>query len=644
MASGTLVADTTQVNAGGQVTLTVAISGFDDNTITLSADNDPGDSSGWRDVTLDANQGASVTVTLANAGSYTFTLNIDGTAALDGAGNAVTAGPITAAAPTTTTTLAPTTTTTAPATTTTAPSTTTTAPATTTTAPSATTTAPASTTTAPSATTTAPASTTTAPSATTTAPASTTTAPSTTTTAPASTTTAPSTTTTAPASTTTAPSTTTTAPASTTTAPSTTTTAPASTTTAPSTTTTAPSTTTTAGPPSLDDFSGKPKEDDGLQHDPASLQIELGKAVVLSWKISSAPDGVELTDPAQSGPQKFDANTLTTEVTPQDDAQDYSMVAVAGDQRSESKTVHVSTHPAGHVYSPHAQVLGPGQAPVINYFRILAQGGDVSSATESLTAAPGATVTLAWELEGDVAKVEIDNDVGDVTDKTTSSGDGTTDVTLPTGTDPVTYTLTVTPEDSQFQPVTQQVTATLEAQPSTTTTTAPSTTTTTAPSTTTTAPSTTTTAAPSTTTTTGPSTTTTAAAGGSLTVQGFFSFSPFMLVDESGTPVVVDGKNGITTTAIPLGEQMFLFGADGTAKFDGLPPGTYHVVYPTETDDSDGPPEPNPDPVQAGGDPVPVPVDNLLNTGFVASVEVKGSGQQSVNIDVTTDNNPSACC
>src|SRR5258708_37600537 len=87
MASGTLVADTTQVNAGGQVTLTVAISGFDDNTITLSADNDPGDSSGWRDVTLDANQGASVTVTLANAGSYTFTLNIDGTAAPDRAGH-----------------------------------------------------------------------------------------------------------------------------------------------------------------------------------------------------------------------------------------------------------------------------------------------------------------------------------------------------------------------------------------------------------------------------------------------------------------------------------------------------------------------------------------------------------------------------
>src|SRR5258708_28794583 len=99
MASGTLVADTTQVNAGGQVTLTVAISGFDDNTITLSADNDPGDSSGWRDVTLDANQGASATVTLSNAGSYTFTLNIDGTAAPDGAGQPGTPGAPTAAGP-----------------------------------------------------------------------------------------------------------------------------------------------------------------------------------------------------------------------------------------------------------------------------------------------------------------------------------------------------------------------------------------------------------------------------------------------------------------------------------------------------------------------------------------------------------------
>jgi hypothetical protein len=45
--------------------------------------------------------------------------------------------------------------------------------------------------------------------------------------------------------------------------------------------------------------------------------------------------------------------------------------------------------------------------------------------------------------------VEINNGVGDVTDKTATSGDasgeGNVDVT-PAGTDPVTYTITLTPE------------------------------------------------------------------------------------------------------------------------------------------------------------------------------------------------------
>jgi hypothetical protein len=269
----------------------------------------------------------------------------------------------------------------------------------------------------------------------------------------------------APSTTTTAPSTTTSAGPSTTTsaAPSTTTSAAPSTTTSagPSTTTSAaPSTTTSAGPsatttvatgPTVDSFTGEPKEDDGLKHMDDSLQIESGKTVVLSWKVSNAPDGVELTDPAQSEVQKFDSNTSSTEVTPQQETQDYSLVAVAGDQRSDPKTVHVSTHPEGHIYSPHAVVLPPGQAPQVNYFRVLAQGGDVASATDSLTAAPGATVTLAWEVEGDVAKVEIDNDVGDVTSKTAAEGDtsgeGTVDVKLPDSGDPVKYTLTMTPED-----------------------------------------------------------------------------------------------------------------------------------------------------------------------------------------------------
>jgi len=331
-----------------------------------------------------------------------------------------------------------------------------------------------------------PSTTTIAPSPTTTiAPKPTTTAapPPTTTAAPAPTTTAapPPTTTAAPAPTTTAgpPPTTTVAPTPTTTlAPSATTTtaAPSATTTAaPSATTTAaPSATTTAAPgvtttaasrPTVDSFTGAPKEEDNADHLPDSLQIEAGKTVVLSWQVSNAPDGVELTDPAQSDPQKLDASTSSTEVTPQKEAQDYSLVALSGEQRSEAKTVHVSTHAEGHVYSPHAAVLPPGQPPQVNYFRAVAQGGDAAKASESLTAAPGATVTLAWEVEGDVGKLEIDNDVGDVTSKTATDGDtsgeGTIDVKLPDTGDSLKYTLTITPEDKSQSAVQATVQVTL---------------------------------------------------------------------------------------------------------------------------------------------------------------------------------------
>ena len=442
-----------------------------------------------------------------------------------------TSPPTTTTHPATTTTHAPTTTThpptttTHPATTTTRPATTTTRPATTTTAPATTTTRPATTTTRPATTTTHPATTTTAPGTTTTHPAATTTAQGTTTTHPAGTTTAPGTTTTHPAGTTTAP-------AGTTTAPGGTTTHPAGTTTAPGGTTTHPGSTTTGAPgPSVDSFEGKPKVDDGSGQLSDSLQVAAGAAVVLSWTVSNAPDGVELTDPAQTDPVKFDSGTSSTEVTPAAERQDYSLVAVAGDKRSDAKTVHVSTHGAGHVYSPHSKVLPPGQPPQINYFRALAKGGDVGSAGDSLTAAHGDTVTLAWEVEGDVSKLEIDNDVGDVTSKTADSGDGsgegTADVTLPSSGDSVTYTLTVTPENANQDPETKTVTVTLAASTSTThpgTTTTHVAATTTAPAATTTAPAATTTA-PAGTTTAAPAATTTAAAPqpapGAPTIKAF---------------------------------------------------------------------------------------------------------------------------
>jgi hypothetical protein len=133
-------------------------------------------------------------------------------------------------------------------------------------------------------------------------------------------------------------------------------------------------------------------------------------------------------------------------------------------------------------------------------------------------------------------------------------------------------------------------------------------------------------------------------ASASLTVQGFFSFSPFMLADANGKPIVVDGKSGITTSAIRLSDELFLFGLDGTARFDGLPPGTYHVVYPVEQNDSEASQDPVPAPVQAGTDPVPVHINNLLNTGLVCSVDVQETDDNSLSITPGPVEQPSACC
>ena len=169
--------------------------------------------------------------------------------------------------------------------------------------------------------------------------------------------------------------TTTEAPATTTTeAPATTTTeAPAATTTeAPATTTTeAPNVTTTAGPgPAVDSFTGAVKEDDSVQQHPESLQIESGKSVVLSWTVSNAPDGVELTDPAQSDPQRFDGNTLSVEVAPLEELQEYVLVAIAGDRRSAAKTVLVGRHAPDETVSPHTLVSAPD-----GWFEVTVSGG-----------------------------------------------------------------------------------------------------------------------------------------------------------------------------------------------------------------------------------------------------------------------------
>ena len=164
--------------------------------------------------------------------------------------------------------------------------------------------------------------------------------------------------------------------------------------------------------------------------------------------MSNAPDGVELTDSSSGQVQKFDANTATATLTPQADAEDYSLVAVSGDDRSAPKTVHVSTHEQGHVYSPHFVLMHNGDPAKIDSFTA---GADRASAQPSFAAQPGDTVTLFWEVAGDIASISIDGDVGDVTAKTDAnsddaSGQGQADVEFqPDGTGATTFTLTVQP-------------------------------------------------------------------------------------------------------------------------------------------------------------------------------------------------------
>jgi len=106
--------------------------------------------------------------------------------------------------------------------------------------------------------------------------------------------------------------------------------------------------------PQITSFTGQ-AGDDGEASD--SLQAEINTPVKLSWTIEGA-DSVELTDPAKGAPQSLDGTDAT--VTPGQDTQVYSLVAISGDVRSATATVTVATHAAGAVVSPHAIVSSDG--------------------------------------------------------------------------------------------------------------------------------------------------------------------------------------------------------------------------------------------------------------------------------------------
>ncbi|HUJ26200.1 MAG TPA: hypothetical protein VLW85_09290 [Myxococcales bacterium] len=152
-------------------------------------------------------------------------------------------------------------------------------------------------------------------------------------------------------------------------------------------------------------FSGAPKDPDAGTQLPDSLQVESGQKIILAWAVEGA-DSVELTDPATNAPQTFDAKTSSFEVTPGSDTQTYSLVAISGSQRSDPKAVQVSTHPAGHSYSPHAQVLPPSQPPQIHFFNV-GKKGSTTAATTTLDASPGDMLVFSWEVEGDVDTLAV---------------------------------------------------------------------------------------------------------------------------------------------------------------------------------------------------------------------------------------------
>jgi hypothetical protein len=243
----------------------------------------------------------------------------------------------------------------------------------------------------------------------------------------------------------------------------------ASTTAAPVANTEVPSSTTTAAPAPTVALSVAPKEDDGLTHPADSLQLEEGLAAVLSWTSANATS-VELTGP-DGHVQPLSDLTGTLEVSPAQEINDYSMVAISGSVRSPSAIVHISTHLPGMVYSPHAVLLAPGGPPQILLFAVSATG-DAASAAGSISANRKQRLHFFWQVSGVVRKLEIDSGVGDVTQFTDGnqddgSGSGQTEVAFeaPDGATSVIYQLTLTPADVSLISVVAQVTVQVDALP-----------------------------------------------------------------------------------------------------------------------------------------------------------------------------------
>jgi hypothetical protein len=260
---------------------------------------------------------------------------------------------------------------------------------------------------------------------------------------------------------------------------------PEKTTEAPSSSSTAPSSTTTAAPsgdaPSVEEVTFAIDPDDGVEHNPHSVQISTAARLTITWSTQKAAS-VRI-DPL---PGPFDASGSTD--IPSEDAS-YTIVAVAdGGAESTPYSLEIHTHDPSEVVSSHTDVTS-GVAKVISF---TAASGD--------SAAAGASVELTIVASVDVESAKVSDDDVELTDTGDGHKSGSVTVTIPeSGDDSVTFTC----EASKDGAVADTATLTLEVKPQATTTTAP-TSSTTAPSSSTTAPSSSTTAAPGTTTTGAP--------------------------------------------------------------------------------------------------------------------------------------------
>jgi len=158
--------------------------------------------------------------------------------------------------------------------------------------------------------------------------------------------------------------------------------------------------------------------------------------VVLSWTVSGADDGVELSESNAGGdPQTFPAGTSSTSVTAQDELYDYELVALCSGARSAPKHVRISTHADGEVVSAHAQVTAAdGDLLDVEWTFQDASGNPLGDNTCTITAENG--TSQQGVITGGVLKttvpagrlvIEIDGHILAVIDAEADGADGSTD-------------------------------------------------------------------------------------------------------------------------------------------------------------------------------------------------------------------------